>query len=521
MIDLDNNAENSKNIRWGVILSYVSMGVSIAVSILYTPFVIRQLGRQQYGLYQIGAAVIGYLSILNFGLGSTIIRYASKYKTEKKEREASSLYGLFITIFSVLAIIVIISGFVITCFKESIFKVTTGETGYGQLGIIIMLMSVNLAVSFPASVFSSIITTYEKFAFLKSVTIIVSIMTPAAVIPVLLLGYKAVGLTAVVQAIHILGSLSYVAYVFLKLKVKISFDFSVLGKQALKSIFGFTAFIFIGVIIDQLYWSTDKIILGVFISEVSVGVYAVGAQIHSYYQQFSGSISEVLFPKITKMVTLNASKSELTEMLIKVGRMQNYILSAILTGFWIFGKEFIMFWAGKGFEDAYYIALLVLTPATVPLIQSTGFLIIKAMNKHRFRAIVYLIIAVLNALTSIPAAIRFGGIGCAICTCVCAVVGHGIIMNWYYYKKIGLDIPLFWKKNIPILLVSFSIGAVFYIINRFIAPAGIFIFLIKAMVFAAVLFLVQYFVNMNGFEKGLITKTLNKVIKHHPAERNV
>lgn len=513
MIKLQNNQSSSKNIKQGVVLSYLSMGISIFVSLLYTPFVIRKLGQNQYGLYQIGAAVIGYLSILNFGLGSTVIRYASKYKAENKEKQERSLYGLFITVFSFLAVIVMISGIVIACFKQSIFKISTGQEGYRQLGIILIVMTVNLAVSFPASVYSSIITTYERFTFLKSVTILTSLLTPSAVIPVLLLGYKAVGLTIAAQTVHILASFSYIVYVHLRLKVKISFDFSVLGKDTLKSIFGFTVFIFIGVLIDQLYWSTDKIILSMFISETAVAVYAVGAQLHSYYQQFSGSISEVLFPRITKMVTLKTPKSELTDLFIKIGRMQNYILTAVLFGFVVLGKEFIGFWAGKGYEDAYVIALLVLAPATVPLIQSIGFLIIKAMNKHRFRAITYLIIAVLNAATSIPAAISFGGIGCALCTCVCALIGHGFIMNWYYYKKIGLDIPKFWRKNIPIILLSAGVGTMAIVINSFLVSGNILLFLIKAVLFVAAVFVLQYFINMNDFEKGIIKKLFSKFVK--------
>ena len=515
MINLDNNIGSSKNIKQGVILSYLSMGISIAVSIIYTPFVIRQLGQQQYGLYSIAAAVIGYLSILNFGLASTIIRYASKYRTQGKEKETSSLYGLFITIFSILAVVVIISGLVVVAFKEKIFKITTGEQGYRQLGIIITLMSINLAISFPASVYSSIITTYERFAFLKLVTIFTSLITPAAVIPILLLGFKAVGLTAVVQTIHILASLSYVVYVNIKLKVKISFDFSLLGKGFLKSIFSFTAFIFLGILIDQLYWSTDKLILSIFIGETSVAVYTVGAQIHSYYQQFSGSISEVLFPRITAMVTQDVSKGELTKLMIKVGRMQNYILSAVLSGFWVFGKEFIMFWAGSGYEEAYIIALLVLTPATIPLIQSTGFLMIKAMNKHRFRAIVYLIIAFFNAVSSVfvVKVFKLGGIGCAICTCVCTIIGHGFIMNWYYYKKIGLDIPKFWKKNTSIISVSAALAVPCYFINAFVGSGNLIMFFVKAAIFSIVLFILQYFLNMNCFEKNLIKRMISKVIK--------
>ena len=48
------------------------------------------------------------------------------------------------------------------------------------------------------------------------------------------------------------------------------------------------------------------------------------------------------------------------------------------------------------YETAYYVALLVMIPVTVSLIQNTGLNILYAMNKHRFRSAVYLCIAVLN-----------------------------------------------------------------------------------------------------------------------------
>lgn len=504
---------NSKNLKLGVLLSYFSMGVSILISILYTPFVIRQLGQQQYGLYNIAAAVTGYLSILNFGLGSTVIRYSAKYRAENKNDRLPSLYGLFLSIYLVLAVIIIIAGLIIISVREELFTLSTGAEGYRQLGIIIMLMVINLAISFPASVYSSIITSYEKFVYLKSVSIIQSLLTPIVVIPVLLFGYKAVGLTIAMQGLHILTSISYAVFVHFKLKIKISFKLKNVGKDIFKSIFEYTSFIFIGLIVDQLYWSTDKFILGMFVGEVSVAVYSVGASIHSYYQQFSGSISEVFFPRITAMVSKNNTSEELSSLLIKVGRLQNLLLSLILGGFIVFGKEFIYFWAGNGYENAYYIALLVITPATIPLIQSTGFLIIKAMNKHRFRAILYLFISIINALISIPAAKLWGGIGCALCTCFCALLGHGLIMNWYYYKKIKLNIPLFWKENSRILLMSIIICSVALLMNRYIITENIFVLMFKIIVYAIIYVITQYFCCANQYEKGLFNRFLHKISK--------
>ena len=42
----------------------------------------------------------------------------------------------------------------------------------------------------------------------------------------------------------------------------------------------------------------------------------------------------------------------------------------------------------------YVIALLTMIPLAIPLIQNTGLNIVVAQNKHGFRAIVYLLIAI-------------------------------------------------------------------------------------------------------------------------------
>ena len=89
---------SQNRIRQGILLSYFSMGLSVIVSLLYTPFLIKNLGQQQYGLYNIAASVIGYLSLFNFGLGTAVVRYSAKLRAENRENEIRSVYGLFITI---------------------------------------------------------------------------------------------------------------------------------------------------------------------------------------------------------------------------------------------------------------------------------------------------------------------------------------------------------------------------------------------------------------------------------------
>ena len=116
-------------------------------------------------------------------------------------------------------------------------------------------------------------------------------------------------------------------------------------------------------------------------------------------------------------------------------------------------------WGGPEYGDSYYVALLLIIPVTVPLIQNLGIEIQRAKNKHKTRAIVYLCIAIANIFISIPLIRQFSSIGAAIGTTISLVMGNIFFINWYYYKYIGLDILTFWKN-----IISFFPGMILPIV---------------------------------------------------------
>ena len=73
--------------------------------------------------------------------------------------------------------------------------------------------------------------------------------------------------------------------------------------------------------------------------------------------------------------------------MIKIGRIQNYIIFLACSGFILLGKNFIISWVGIDFVESYYVTLLLIIPACIPLIQNTGLSIMQAMNKYRFKSI--------------------------------------------------------------------------------------------------------------------------------------
>ena len=77
-------------LKSGVILSYVNLGISTLIPFFYTPVMLSMLGQAEYGLYSLSQSAVSYLSLLSFGFGSTIIRYIAKCRSEENRNEAKS-----------------------------------------------------------------------------------------------------------------------------------------------------------------------------------------------------------------------------------------------------------------------------------------------------------------------------------------------------------------------------------------------------------------------------------------------
>ena len=137
----------------------------------------------------------------------------------------------------------------------------------------------------------------------------------------------------------------------------------------------------------------------------------------------------------------------LTELFVKVGRIQFILLGLLASGVVFFGKDFITkYWAGSEYGESYYVVLLLVLPASIALIQNIGIEIQRAQNKHKFRAIVYTIMALVNLGLSIILCQKYGAVGSAIGTAISLVMANGFIMNFYYHKNCNIDIICFWKN---------------------------------------------------------------------------
>ncbi|MCR5142751.1 MAG: oligosaccharide flippase family protein [Ruminococcus sp.] len=507
----------SKNqIKLGSILSYLQMTLSVIIQIVYTPVMIRLLGKNEYGLYQTVSSTISMLSILSLGFNSGYIRYYAIYKKENKKTTISKLNGLFLLIFAIIGFVGLVCGLFLSFHLNLVFDEGLTKAEYAKARILMLLLTVNLGISFPMSVFQNIISAHERFVFLKLMGMVKTVFSPLITLPLLLMGYRSIAMVAVTVSLSLFVDIIYLWYVLVKMNEK--FVFNDFEKGLFKGLFAYTAFIALNTVIDQINWNIDKLLLGRFKGTGEVAVYSVGYTLYNCYMLFSTSISGVFTPRIHKIVNstkdnITAQKTELTDLFTKVGRIQFLILGLIASGILFFGKFFIVgIWAGEGYDNSYYVALLLSIPASIALIQNLGIEIQRAENKHQFRSIAYAVMALINLGLSIVLCQKFGAVGSAIGTAISLVVANGLVMNIYYNRKCNIDIPFFWKN-----ILRQSVGLILPIcagiaIVNFIEIKSIIMFAVCVLAYTAVYCLSMWLFGMNDYEKDLIRKPIKKIM---------
>ena len=498
-------------IKAGAILSYLSMGLSTIISLVYTPIMLQRLGESEFGVYQAVLPIISYLNLLSFGLGSAYVRYYSRFRAAGDREGCAKLNGMFLITYLFLGAVVLAIGFGLS-YCDVIFgtKLTAEEIDLAER--LLRILSVNAALTFPISVFESHVTINEQYLFQKLVAMGKQVLNPLIMIPLLLMGYGSVMLTIVSLVFTVVSGIINIFYCLKRLKMPFAFrryDF-----KLLREMFGFTVYVFIGIVVDNLNWSIDRQLLTWFHGSGAVTVYVIAAQLNNYFLLFGNAISNVMTPRVHRLVAKNAPMRTLDALFTKVGRLQFILLGCIFLGFVAIGQSFVVLWGGgEQFRIDYWTALLLFFACLWTNIQTVGIEIQRAKNMHKYRSLVYLGVLVGNTLLSIPLCIKWEGLGAAIGTAVATIVGNVFLMNRYYYKHIGLNIPAFWRHISHLLPAMLPPAVTAVLLAVFVHPASYWALIPPGLLVVAVYGASMWLFGMNRYERSLITGPLRRIVR--------
>ena len=287
---------SSKQIKLGALMSYFTIAFNMIAGLLYTPWMIEQIGQSNYGLYTLATSLIT-LFVMDFGMGAAVSRFVSKYNAAGEQEKVNNFLGIVYKLYFAIDAIILIALIIVSFFINGIYdNLTSSELDtFKVLYVIVGLFSV---VSFPFMNLNGILTAYEQFVGLKVADLFHKVFIIVAMVIALIMGYG-------VYALVIVNAISGLLTILIKLmivrkKTAVRVNFKHKDKIMLKEIFGFSLWTTIGSLAQRLIFNiTPSIIAAVSVTgAVGVALFGLGQTIEGYVYTFATAINGMFMPRI-------------------------------------------------------------------------------------------------------------------------------------------------------------------------------------------------------------------------------
>lgn len=454
----------NKSNKISIIVAYLSIFVSILGTFFVTPIILNNIGDANYGLYSFCTSITSWLTAITIAIGSSYIYFANKdIEQNGNESRTNSLFvRMFIFVASLILGLVVILVPVLYFSNLSLPNYLQEESKL--IFLLFGISSIQVVSYILFNFYHLYLISKEKFLFIRLKNLFIEILL---YILLLLSAFIFKSIIAVAICSVITVTISGLLNLVMSIKLKnLHFYHPQKGefKNRYREILKYVLFVLINTLITTMNNNLDKTILGSMVGPVHVTMYQLSFSFILYLTLMSGSISETYMPRVHLFYKENDSEKA-NNLFLMLSKIQCILLLFIVGGFITTGNEFVKLWIGEGRIKVYLYASCLMLLSIVPLTTLAAIDCERANNKHKVRAVVMLVFAVLNAFVSILLIILkgpdFAIWSCIIGTAISKILSEWIILPIYDCKVLHLPIKkyyLFLLKIFGYALISFGVS---------------------------------------------------------------
>lgn len=495
-------------IRRGALLSYATILVANLSGLLLTPFIIRALGNAEYGLYLLIGSLAAYLGVLDFGLNNAVTRYVAQCAAKRDRAQEARFLGAALVVNALAAATIIGVGAIFYANIDAWFSGTLDAAQRDQARIMLLLLIANVVLTVSSGMFTAISAGHEQFTFPKAVNLVRYLVRIGLVIVILIAGGGAIALVALDTVLALLVLVVNAYYAIRSIGARA--DLKSLNLKLIFSVLTFSTWVFLYAVIGQVQWQGGQLIIGASIGTEAVAIYGVGIMFGGYYAAFSAAITNLFLARATYMTVADVGPDKYSAEMVRIGRMALLVLLLIFGGFALYGRDFILLWAGPTYGASWLVAIIIMLAYTVPLIQTFAHQLLEAKGLIAFKAKVYLVALPLGVVLGYRLLDPFGVPGMAIGMGTGWMVAT-IILNIYYRGALGINIPAFFaevsKGIVPVFAMCLAFGASLNLLPM----KGWVGVSVRVAAFGSLYLILMYRFGMNRSERRQVASTLKQL----------
>jgi O-antigen/teichoic acid export membrane protein len=440
--------------------------VNVVIGFFMMPFLVFRLGDTLYGIWTLIISLVGYGSLLDFGIRSSIVKYVSQHHATNERDRLLSLFATTLISYSAVGVVVLILAGAGALFLPRLFSIPPELCGDAQL--VLLIVGFNLALKFPAGVFEGFLVGLQRYEIINSLLIGSTLLRSALIAVLIMLGKKLLAVAAISLITDVLGTLGLV-FACLHLLPWLSFKRQHLSTSVLREVYVFGFFSSLLIVASRVIYDSDSIVIGAFLPAAAITHFAIANNFVRYLRQAVSGFGNVFAPAASDLEARN--KGELLAKFVTEGT--KYALTVILPVVMVLtvvGYDFLSLWMGRRYaEESGSVLIILALSQVVGMSQFPAVAMLYGVNRHRDLAFIFIGEAFFKVALSVLLIRPYGLNGVAIGTAVPDVFASLIIAR-VVARCFGLPYGTYLRRAFSPPIVSILPAAVLLFAMRMVIP---------------------------------------------------
>jgi O-antigen/teichoic acid export membrane protein len=349
------------------VLNLAGQVIPLLVGVGTTPYVIRRLGPERFGLLSLAWIVVGYFALFDLGIGPATTKFVAELLGKG---EMARLPALVWTALATQSSFGLVAGLLLAAASPALVDrlLKIPPQLHTEAHWVFLILAVSLPIGFASGSLQGVLAASQRFDLLNVIGIPTSLLSYLIPAGALALGFDLRGIVLFLVVSRIVG---LGAYFLLCLHL-----YALLGRACafhrslVRRLLGFGGWVTVSGAVFPILAYFDRFLIGALVSVTAVGFYTPPFMISTQLGILPGSLSAALFPAFSTSAgrgdgewIKNALLRSLKVLLLVVGP------AALLLVF--FARPILTLWLGAKFAAEGTLVLQILTVGV--LINSLSF----------------------------------------------------------------------------------------------------------------------------------------------------
>jgi O-antigen/teichoic acid export membrane protein len=393
------------------LLNFLTFLYPTILTIVMTPVVLHYIGSDGYGIFALASVFVGFLSVLDFGMGPATIRFVADHVARGDLRQAREVVRTSLLVYGCVGLLGCLLASVLGWFfLPTLFHIPPGRIGAARF--VFVVAGIGFLLTMLQNALAAVPPALQRYDVTSRVSIGLTTWTTLATVGALSLGF---GLRGIIVVASLQPVLAFVVYAHLGRRMLGSLPLVPLWRpRLLKEMASFSVWAFIGNVNGLVLFQLDKILLASLGTTRQVAYYVVPGNIAQRVHTAAATLNAVVLPATTSL-SVATDHMRINRLYASAVRFTALFVATVAIAPLLLSHQLLQHWVGHEFADKSALTLrLLLATYAVLALAAPAYFIALGYNRPQITAAFNGAMAVINVPLVILLIPRHGNDGAAL-----------------------------------------------------------------------------------------------------------